>query len=282
MMSQALRRTRQGHPPSKRRHPNADQGARFTVPNEPLVYGVIGFILVLVLWEVVVDVGLAKASLLSSPTRIWTAAVADFGSGVIWPQISTSLLEWIVGFVLAIVVGIPVGLALGQVQRLEFLVEPWIYGLYATPSVALAPLLILIFGVGVEAKFAIVFLEGVITLLISTIAGSHAADRRHMEIAQSFGASRSLTFRSVTLPSSVPFIITGLRIAAGRALVGVIVAEFIAANVGLGFYISLNGTTLNSSRVMLGILLLGVFGIAVGQLIQRVERRFERWRPAIH
>lgn len=282
MLSQALRRTNSGPRSARRGHPNPGRATGLTLPNEPLIFGIIGFILVLILWEAVVDLGLAKASLLSSPTRIWAAAVADFGSGVIWPDISTSLLEWVVGFVLAILVGIPLGLVIGQIRRLEFLVEPWIYGLYATPSVALAPLVILIFGVGVEAKFAIVFIEGVITLLISTIAGSHAADRRHLEIARSFRASPALTFRSVTLPSSVPLILTGLRIAAGRALVGMIVAEFIAANVGLGFYISLNGTTLNSSRVMLGILILGVFGMGVGQLIQRMERRFEKWRPSIH
>ena len=86
----------------------------------------------------------------------------------------------------------------------------------------------------------------------------------------------------MTLPSSVPFIITGIRIGAGRALVGVIVGEFIASNVGIGFYISLYGTLLNSSRVMLGVFLLGVFGIFLGQVVRRVERRFERWRPAIN
>ena len=85
----------------------------------------------------------------------------------------------------------------------------------------------------------------------------------------------------MTLPSSVPFVITGLRIAADRSSVGVVVAEFIAANVGLGFYISINGTTLDASRVMLGILILGIFGIVVGLLIRRLERRFDVWRPAI-
>jgi NitT/TauT family transport system permease protein len=84
------------------------------------------------------------------------------------------------------------------------------------------------------------------------------------------------------VPSSIPFIITGIRIAAGRALVGVVVAEFIASNVGLGFYISVNGSFLNASRVMLGILLIGGFGIFVGEMIRRIERRFEAWRPAIN
>jgi NitT/TauT family transport system permease protein len=266
----------------RRQHPSANpRGARLTV-NEPLVYGVLGFVLVLVLWEVVVDLGLVKASLVSSPTRIVTAARSDFSSGVIWPDVATSFIEWLVGFMLALVVGIPLGMAIGMFRRVEFLLDPWLAALYATPTVALIPLIILLFGVGLPSKFAIVFLEAVIVLATNTISGVHAADRKYLDLARSFGARRSLVFRSVILPSSVPFIITGMRIGAGRAIVGVVVAEFIASNSGLGFYISLNGTLLNASRVMLGILIIGAFGVLVGQLIRRLERRFDRWRPSIH
>jgi ABC-type nitrate/sulfonate/bicarbonate transport system permease component len=126
-----------------------------------------------------------------------------------------------------------------------------------------------------------VFLEAFVTLAVSSMTGMKSADKRHLETARSFGASRWLTFRSVSLPSSVPYIVTGLRIGAGRALVGVIVAEFIAANVGIGFYISVNGNTLNASRVMLGVLLVGLFGVFVGVVIGRLQRYFDRWRPAI-
>jgi NitT/TauT family transport system permease protein len=153
--------------------------------------------------------------------------------------------------------------------------------MYATPTVALVPLIILVFGIGINAKFAVVFLEAFVTLAVASMTGIRSADRRHIETARSFGASRWLTFRSVNLPSSVPFIITGLRIGAGRALVGVIVAEFIAANIGIGFYISLNGNLLNASRVMLGVLLIGGFGVFVGIVIGRLQRHFDRWRPAI-
>ncbi len=171
---------------------------------------------------------------------------------MIWPDIETSFIEWLVGFALALVVAIPIGFALGLFRRMEFLLDPLIAALYATPTVALVPLIILVFGVNLPSKFAVVFLEASVTLMVATLNGVHAADRRWLEIATSFGAPRGLVFRSVTVPSSTPYIITGLRIAAGRALVGVVVAEFIASNVGLGFYISVNGSFLNSSRVMLG------------------------------
>ncbi|MFL5755785.1 MAG: ABC transporter permease [Chloroflexota bacterium] len=266
---------------TRRRHPSSGR-PQIVLPQEPLLFGILGFVLVLVVWEAAVSMGLVRASLMSSPSRIVAAAIADFGSGVIWPHIGVSLLEWTVGFALAVVLGIPIGLLIGSFRRLEYVLDPWLSALYATPTVALIPLIILLFGVGTNSKFAVVFLEGFVTITISTITGAHAAEKKYLDLARSFRASRRLTFRSVTLPSSVPFIITGIRIGAGRALVGVVVSEFIAANVGLGFYISLNGTTLNASRVMLGILLIGLFGIGIGQAIRRVERRFDAWRPAIH
>src|SRR3954447_1171859 len=266
---------------ARRVHPPDESSARVAM-NEPLVYGIFGFVAVLVIWEVVVAAGLLRSSLMSSPSRIVAAGIADFTSVVIWPHIGTSLLEWGVGFGLALVTAIPLGLALGMFRRIEYLIDPWLSALYATPTVALVPLIILLFGVGLNSKFAVVFLEAFVVLVVSAVNGTHSADKRHLDIARSFGASRGLTFRSVILPSSVPFIITGIRIAAGRAIVGVVVAEFNAANIGIGFYISINGTTLNASRVMLGVLLIGIFGVVVGQLVRRLERRFEVWRPAIN
>jgi ABC-type nitrate/sulfonate/bicarbonate transport system permease component len=249
---------------------------------ERLLFGVIGFVGVLILWEISVRLGFLKSSLISSPTGVIAAALTDFGNGTIQPHIGTSFLEWLVGFAAALVIAIPLGFALGSFRRLEFLFDPLLAALYATPTVALVPLIILLFGVGIQSKFAVVFLEAWVTLTVSTINGVQAADKRWLDIAQSFRASKRLTFRSVTVPSSIPFIITGIRIAAGRALVGVVVAEFIASNIGLGFYISVNGSFLNASRVMLGILLIGGFGIFVGEMIRRIERRFEAWRPAIN
>jgi ABC-type nitrate/sulfonate/bicarbonate transport system permease component len=269
-------------PSARKTHPKAPSRLSRIRISEPILFGIIGFVVVLVAWEAAVDLKLAKASLLSSPTRIWAAGVADIGSGVLLPHIATSLLEWAVGFAIAIAIGIPFGLALGAFRRLSMVFDPILSALYATPTVALVPLIILVFGIGISAKFVVVFLEAFVTLAVSSMTGMRSADRRHLETARSFGASRWRTFTSVNLPSSVPFIVTGLRIGAGRALVGVIVAEFIAANVGIGFYISLNGNTLNASRVMLGVLLIGAFGVFIGVVIGRLQRYFDRWRPAIH
>jgi ABC-type nitrate/sulfonate/bicarbonate transport system permease component len=249
---------------------------------ERVVYGSAGLVVTLVLWETVVRLGLIRGSLLSSPSRIVDTAIREFGTGTIWPHISTSLLEWVLGFVAALAVGIPLGLLIGSFRRVDYLLDPWISALYATPTVALVPLIILVFGVGLESKVVVVVLEAIFMVIVSTTRGVQATDARHLEIARSFRASRWLEFTSVVLPSTVPFILTGIRLGASRALVGVVVAEFLAANVGIGFYISFAGTTLNTSQVMLGIILLGLFGLAMGELIRRIELRFDVWRPAIH
>ena len=249
---------------------------------EPVVFGVLGIALVLVVWEAAVDLGFVKALLISSPTRVASAAVADFTSGAIWPDLRVSLLEWSVGFAVGLATAIPTGLIIGYSRRAEYVFDPILAALYATPIVALVPMIVLVFGVGTASKFFVVWLETFITCTIATLAGAHAADKRYLDIARSFGASRGLTFRSVTLPTTVPFIITGVRLAAGRALVAVIIAEFIASNIGIGFYISFNGTLLQTSRVMLGVVLIGLFGMTVGQLIRRIEQRFDVWRPSLH
>lgn len=256
--------------------------ARIGGANERVLFGLVGFVGLSVLWELGANTGLFRRSLLSSPSLIWGAAVADFGSGEIWPHINGSLTEFGVGFIVSLVVGIPLGFAIGMLKPLDYYLSVLLSGIYATPKVALVPLIILLFGLGLEAKLVVVFLHAVFALVLSTVAGIHSVSEKHLDITRSFGASRLLAFRSVVLPSTFPFILSGTRIAVGRALVGIVTAEFLAANEGLGFYIGFHAVFLDTSRVMLGIILFGLFGIVSGELIRALEHRFERWRPDIH
>ena len=250
--------------------------------NPRLAWGLLGFIVVLVAWELISQLGLVKKVLISSPSAIASVAVQDFFvTGYIYPHLSISFQEYILGFGLAAVTGIALGLLLGMNKRLQYLTEPWLDAIYATPTVAFVPLIIIILGIGLTQKVFVVWLEAIFVIVVTIMAGVHAADKRHLDTATSFRASSWLRFRSVILPTSVPFILTGMRLGATRALVGVVVAELFASNAGIGFYINFSGTTLRTDRVMLGVILLGVFGIAVGEIIRRVENRFERWRPAI-
>jgi len=256
--------------------------ARPRVVNERVFYGVIGFVGLIVAWEAATSTGILRRSLLSAPSAIWRAALADFGDGTILPHIATSLTEFGVGFVVSLAVGIPLGLAIGWFRRLDYFLSALLAALNATPNVALIPLIILIAGIGLESKAIVVFLSAFFAVVVTTFTGVQAISRRHLEITRSFGGSRWLAFRTVALPSTLPFILSGIRIGAGRALVGVVAAELISANQGIGFYIELRGTFLDTARVMLGIVLFGVFGVVLGEVIRIAERRFEIWRPDVH
>jgi NitT/TauT family transport system permease protein len=272
--------TAQIQPLAKRGHPSPR--VRRPLVSERLLFGLLGFVIILPLWQAVVWAGLVKRVLISSPLDIIAVAWRDFFvTGYILPHLWVSTQEYLAGFVLAAVTGVALGLALGMNRRLQYLIDPWLDAIYATPTIALVPLIILVFGIGFPQKVIVVWLEAIFVITVSVIAGVHAAEKRHLDTARSFKASGRLRFTSVVLPSSVPFILTGLRLGATRALVGVVVAEFLASNAGIGFYINFSGTTLRTDRVMLGVILLGLFGIAVGEAIRRIERRFERWRPAI-
>ena len=142
--------------------------------NERLLYGIVGFIVVLVLWEAAADLGLYRRSLLSSPSFIWTAAVQDFGSGTIFPDLSTSLIEFSLGFFAALIIGIPLGFLIGMFQRVDDLLSPLLYGVYSTPKAAIAPLIILVAGIGLESKVILVFLLTFFSVIVSTVSGVRA------------------------------------------------------------------------------------------------------------
>jgi NitT/TauT family transport system permease protein len=252
------------------------------VLGDRLLYGLIGFVATLVVWEGTAQLGLYKKSLLSYPTAIWRAGLEDIASGAIWPHIQVSLTEFALGFAVSLAIGIPLGLLIGSFRRVDYLLNGLLAGLNATPNVALIPLIILLFGLGISSKVVVVFLSAFFAIVVTTFTGVQATDRRHLELTRSFGGSRWLAFRSVVLPSTLPFIITGIRIGAGRALVGVVSAEFLSANVGLGFYIGLKGQFLDTARLMFGILIFGLFGLVIGEGVRLIERRFEAWRPALH
>jgi ABC-type nitrate/sulfonate/bicarbonate transport system permease component len=266
---------------ARQAHPRQFTSPRWR-PSERLVFGMLGFVLVLGIWEAASRAHLVKTVVLSSPTLIWDVAVKDISSGIIWPHLQASAIEYFLGLAIALLMGIPLGLALGVFRKLNYLVDPWLSALYATPIVALVPLIILIGGIGLGTKVIVVWLEAIVVITVSAMIGVHAADAKFHDIAQSFNASAWTRFRTVVVPASVPFILTGVRIATSRGLVGVVIAEFLASDVGIGFYISLNGALLRTSRVYFGIVILGIVGVILAEGVRVVERRFERWRPAIN
>ena len=254
---------------------------RWYLLHERLLLGMAGFLSVLVLWAVAAQLGLIQLVLLSSPTRIWNAALIEVRSGQLWGHVGISLLEFSLGYLAAALLGVLIGVVAGWFRRANYVIDPWLAALYATPDVALVPLIILWLGIGLWSKVFVVFLTSLFAVAINTLVGVQSTDPRMLEVARSFGASQITIFRTVVLPSTLPFILTGLRLASGRALVGVVLAELIAANQGIGFLISVSGVTLNTARMMVGVILLGLFGVLLGELTRRVEQRFDAWRPQV-
>jgi NitT/TauT family transport system permease protein len=176
-------------------------------------------------------------------------------------------------------VGVPLGILLGWYHRWRALFDPFISMLYVTPRVALLPLLILWLGIGLASKIAVIFLGAVFPILINVIAGMRTIDETLLMCARSFGAKDRQIFTTLALPSCVPFMLAGLRIGVGRALVGVVVGEMVAATGGIGHMMAVAGAMFQTDRVFVGIILIAIFGYTCTSFLNRLERRFESWRP---
>jgi NitT/TauT family transport system permease protein len=218
---------------------------------------------------------------LSSPTAIAQTGIRLFSAGDIWNDLRVSGLEFLLGFVLAIAVGIPLGLAAGWYRRFCFAIEPFLSALNATPRVALLPLIIIWVGIGIWSKVLIVFLGAVIPICINALAGVRTTDAKLLRVARSFKAAEGRLFWTIILPSAVPFILTGLRLGVGRAMVGVVVGELYAATAGVGFMITVAGASFQTDKVFVGVVIIAVAGVLLIEALARLERRFETWRPKV-
>ncbi len=230
-------------------------------------------------WEAVSRSGLVNPLFLSSPAGIGRAALRMAASGELVEHLRASGPEFLLGYALALLTAVPLGLLAGWYSRLHAVLDPFLATFYATPREALLPVIVLWLGIGLASKIALVFLGGFFPICINAIAGARAVDPAHLRVARSYGAGEARIFRTIVVPSSVPFILAGLRLGVGRALVGVVVAELFAAAAGIGFLIGMAGSTFQTDRVFVGIVVLAVFGLLCNEALSRLERRFERWRP---
>jgi NitT/TauT family transport system permease protein len=235
----------------------------------------------LLIWEFAADSGLVNPLFIASPSRIVIAAERLFAEGAIWHDLAVSGSEFAAGYVLAALIGIPIGLATGWSKRFHYLIAPFIDSMNAVPRVTLLPIIVIWFGIGLWSKIAVVFLGAVIPIVINTYAGVRTSEARFVRVARSFGASSLRVFATIALPGSLPFIFTGLKYAAGRALLGVVVGELYAATAGIGHLIVVAGNALRTDEVFVGVLIVTATGLVVVQLLDRLERRFDAWRPKV-
>ena len=246
--------------------------------HQGVIIGVTSILLFALLWEWVGTRGAINQLFFSSPSAIIKAAVRMFAQPDIWHDLAVSGTEFLLGFSLAIVLGIGFGMLLGWYPLLNHIFAPFITSMNATPRVALMPLLLIWFGIGLWSKVAIVFLGAVFPLLLNTYTAVRTLDPILLRAARSFGARDWDIFKTIALPGSVPYVLTGLRLGVGRALVGIVVGELVGATAGVGFRIAIAGATFQTDRMFVGILIITGFGVLFTGLIDRLERRVEMWR----
>jgi NitT/TauT family transport system permease protein len=242
------------------------------------ILAVLGVSAFLAFWELLPALGVVNPLFTSSPSRILNAANWLAANGL-WTDIRISATEFGIGFALAVLVAVPLGVVLGWYRSWEALFDPFITMLYVTPRVALLPLLILWLGIGFASKIAVIFLGALFPILINVIAGMRTIDETLLMCARSFGAGNRQIFTTLALPSSIPFLMTGIRVGLGRALVGVVVSEMVASTGGIGHMMSVAGATFQTDKVFVGIILIAAFGYAFTSLLDRLQRYFECWRP---
>lgn len=257
---------------------------------EPAILGTGFIVLVLGIWELWPMVfGLSKGMKLffATPTEVvgalWDLLIAGKelpALGSIWPNLSASSLAFGVGLGLSILVGLPLGVILGRSTTFDAMFDPFVTALNATPRLVFLPIVLIWFGVGFSSVVVIVFLGAVFPLLINTYAGVKNADRLLINVVRSFGASEWEINKLVVLPNSLPFIVAGLRLAIGRAILGVVVAEFFGgAEWGLGKMMVQAAQSYSVDILFAVLIVFMAISLIMTAAVKQIENRLSRWRP---
>src|ERR1700691_1947408 len=249
---------------------------------EPTILGTGTIVLLLLVWQFLPDFVPMKAGtklFFTVPSHIAGTLWTMFATGSIWKPLGVSASAFAIGLLLAIVAGLPLGVLLGRSATLNAMIDPFITAFNATPRLVFLPLLMLWFGIGIWSKVAVVFLGALFPLLINTYEGVRNADRLLINVVRSFGAGEWDIAGRVVGPNSLPFIIVGLRLAIGRAVLGVVVSEFFGSQDGLGVVMVRAASSFQVNVVFAGLIIFAGLSLAMTWLVKLLEDRLTRWRP---
>lgn len=249
---------------------------------EPTALGAGSIALLLAVWQFLPDFVPMKAGtklFFTVPSAIAGTLWRMFATGSIWQPLGVSAGAFALGLAVAIVVGLPLGVLLGRSNTLNAMFDPFITAFNATPRLVFLPLVMLWFGLGLWSKIGIVFLGALFPLLINTYEGVRNADQLLINVVRSFGASEWDIARLVVVPNALPFIVVGLRLAIGRAVLGVVVAEFFGAQDGLGVIMVRAASEFKVDVVFAGLIVFAGLSLIMTGLVQLLENRMSRWRP---
>jgi NitT/TauT family transport system permease protein len=241
-------------------------------------WGVGSVVAGLLIWEFISRYVVASSLFLAGPSQIFVAAMQLAMDGELWNDIQVSAIEFVGGYLIASAAGIAIGVVLSNSKVAKQILQPWISGLYATPTIALAPLFILWLGVGVSSKIIMVVTLVIFPVIINTEAGLRTTNLQLVEMVRSFGATGRQVFLRVSLPSALPFIFAGLKLGIGRGLMGVVVAELFGSRAGIGQLISQAADSFNMPQLFAGVIILAIAGVGLTAGFGWLETQLLHWR----
>jgi len=243
--------------------------------------GGLAVIAFLILWEIAMPLGLVKVADISRPSLVVKSFFELAASGEIFPHLAISLKEFVIGFILSLIVGIPLGVVLGRYRFPNLLLDPLLMALYTMPRMAMMPLLVVWFGVGVGATISVVFLGAVFPILINTSVGIQEIDPIWVRAVRSFGGNEWDIFKKVLLPGAVPPMMAGVRLGVGRGLLGMVVSEMYASTEGIGGQIAIYGNSFRTTELITLIAIVSLLGFFTVDLMRRVEEWVRRGRTEV-
>lgn len=264
-------RSRASRPPRSRRH-------RLWRRSRPTLLGLSSLVLVVLLWQLVASLKLVNQVFLPSPVAVASAMRTVVFNARFLTDLRVSGEEFVIGLGLSILVGGILGILSGWYKPVDEFLRPLVVAVNSMPHLAVIPLLLLIFGIGMTPKIIVVLLSCIVVMLMNTAAGVANVDPQLMRLARSFGGSDPQVIRTIVLPSVIPFFMTGIRISVGRAVVAVVVGEIFASAAGLGNILINAQSSFNMPVMYATVIILTVIGIILTEAAGVLERRLQRWK----
>jgi ABC-type nitrate/sulfonate/bicarbonate transport system permease component len=264
--------------PRKEEVDDASPDAGFFARHRDPLLGALSVALFFALWQAAFLVVPFNPLFISKPSLIAAGLVDLIATGDLAHDLAVSAVPFAYGFAAAVVAGVAVGIMMGARARVGYALDPLMTVFYASPLVALAPIVVIFFGVGVAGKAIIIFLLSVFPFIFNTAAGVHAVDPLLINVVRSLGGSQRDLYRKIILPSVLPYVIAASRIAIGRALIGVLVAEFFAASEGIGYAVARFGDLFALDRMFACIIVIMAIAVVLTQAIRWIERTAFPWR----
>jgi ABC-type nitrate/sulfonate/bicarbonate transport system permease component len=235
----------------------------------------------ILLWELIGRFVVTNPILFAPFSKVMLAGWSLLLSGDLVAHVGVSALEFAIGFGLATVLGVALGFAMATNRAVQDALDPWVSFFYSSPLVALIPFFILVFGVGIASKIAIIFLVSIFPILLNAFTGIRAVDETLLEVGAAFNCTRRQIFQKILVPAALPYIVVGLRLGIGRALTGVVVAELFGSTAGLGWLIGTAGQSFDTPTVLFGVLMFSAFGVAMVEGLKWIERAVAPWRKIV-